>query len=410
MRPSHSFIVLALSLLLRLVTGVPQATAPSALLATTEPAPGSSTGAPASCGGCYIVADVAGVVWYSGVFANNAATAVVAIGLGNGTRTTRTSIVENTAVFTFNPGLGGSAAFGPTPLAVTSIGYDSTTVIGGATLTSPTAYNIFSAYTLTSQQDVNGVCSTTSYTSTLPVAFTETLSSANGQVTLDLAGEQAFIQNIGFTQCAGGGENVGGTVLAQVANLTSTTTSYFSSVALGTMSTTLAPTTNPTSKLPLRTTTLSEVLTTLTATLSGSLTITSAPTSISVTAPAIVIGNTTITPSGNPLGLTLAPDNSTAFPAPSGTGASGTGVVVGGGGNYTVPFISNAPGWERSISIWGSALLVFLMAVGLILYGATSNGNEILHEHISYGTLDLNLHEVSRSPFSDLYPSIRIEL
>ncbi|KAL9599794.1 MAG: hypothetical protein Q9219_003580 [cf. Caloplaca sp. 3 TL-2023] len=373
MHPSHSFAVLLWSLLPWFVAAVPQAidrraaTAPSALLATVEPAleTPAPTGRP-DCGGCFIVADVAGVVWYSGVFVNTAATAVVSVGIGNGTRVTRTSIVQNRAQFTFDP-QAGSAAYGTAPLAVTNVGFDSTTVIGGATLTSPTAYNIFSAYTLTSQVFVNGDCQTTSYVSTLDNAYSETLSTANGQVTLDLAGEQSFISFIGFTQCQGGGANVGGTVLAQVSDLTVTTSMFYPTVTLAAMSTTLAPTTNPTSRLPLRTTTLTDILTTLTATLSGSSTITSAPILGSATAPDIVIGNTTITPSGNPVGLPVVPGNSTAFPAPTGPGASGTGVIAGGGGNSTTPFIGDAPIWRSGTSIWGTALLIFMMIVGWIL-------------------------------------------
>lgn len=106
---------------------------PPALLATVEPALDSSSAAAPTCGGCYIVAEVAGVVWYSGVFLNTAATAVVSVGVGNGTRATRTSIIQNEAEFTFNPE-AGPAAFGTSALAVTNVGYDSTTVINGATL------------------------------------------------------------------------------------------------------------------------------------------------------------------------------------------------------------------------------------------------------------------------------------
>ncbi|KAL8958767.1 MAG: hypothetical protein Q9193_004239 [Seirophora villosa] len=286
--------------------------------------------------------------------------------MGNGTngpRVTRTSIVQNEAEFTFNPQLEGTAAFG-NPSVVTNIGYESETVIAGATLTSPTAYNVFTAYTLTSQQFVNGACSTASYSRTLATAYTETLNGDDGEVTLDLAGQQAFINYIGFTRCQGAGENVGGTVLAQVQNVTTTTTMYFNSVGLAAMSTTLAPTTNPTaSSLPLRTTTLSEVFTTLTATLSGSSTITSVP--VSATAPRIVIANSTITPEGDPFGLPITLSfNSTAFPLPTGAGGNTSGVV--GGGNGTVPFLAGTASstWGSSLSLWGSALLIFVVAVG----------------------------------------------
>ncbi|KAL8735254.1 MAG: hypothetical protein Q9181_002886 [Wetmoreana brouardii] len=321
------------------------------------------------CGGCVIIADVAGIVWYSEVFINTAATAVVGVNTGNGSRVTRTSIIQNEGQFTFNPA-AGTAAYGTPPSAVTSVGFDSVTTIAGATLTSPTAYNIFTAYTLSSQSISGGICQTTTYTSKLDAAYTETLATAGGQVTLDLEGERGFISFLGFTSCSSGGENAQGTVLAQVQNLTVSTTMFYSSIALA-MSVTLAPTTNPssTSRLPLKTTTLTDVLTTLTATLSGSSTITPAPTSLSsASAPNIVIGNTTITPSGNPLGLSFITGNSTASPAPTGTGAGGTGVVTGGGGgNNTIPYTGDAPSWKNGVSLWGSTLLVSVMAVGWIL-------------------------------------------
>lgn len=79
------------------------------------------------------MANAAGVVWYSGIFLNTAATEVVSVGMGNGTRVTRTSIMRNEASFTFNP-QAGTAAYGTAPLATTSVGYDSVTVINGATL------------------------------------------------------------------------------------------------------------------------------------------------------------------------------------------------------------------------------------------------------------------------------------
>ncbi|KAL9020902.1 MAG: hypothetical protein Q9185_001865 [Variospora sp. 1 TL-2023] len=360
----HSFVVLALSLLLQLAAGVPQITAPPALLQTIVPAAESASLADPGCGGCILVADVAGIVWYSGVFLNTAATEVVSIGLGNntngnGVRVTRTSIVQNEDQFTFNPQLG-TAAYGSAPLVVTNVGYESETVIGGATLTSPTAYNLFTAFTLTSQLIENGVCVTSTYESTLASAFTETLSSADGQVTLDLVGEQAFISALGFTRCQSGGENIGGTVLAQVETLTDTTTMFYNTVALAPMATTLAPTTNPTSsRLPPRTTTLSEVFTTLTATLSGSSTITAVP--VSAEAPNIVIGNRTLTPPNDPFGLPITDSlDPTASAVPS--GGNTTDVA---GGNGTVPYVlGEASTWGSDTSLWGSALVILVMAIG----------------------------------------------
>ncbi|KAI4201730.1 MAG: hypothetical protein LQ350_003084 [Teloschistes chrysophthalmus] len=372
MRSLRSFLRLGSALLLSPVTGSPQA---PALLATVGDGQGAAATAVADCNGCQIIVDVAGVVWYSEVFLNTAATVVNSVNNGNGSRVTRTSTIINSGQFTFNPA-AGTAAFGATPLAVTNVAYGSVTTIGGVPLTSPTAYNVFTAYTLSSQFVANGVCSSTTYVSTLPQAFTETLPQGGGQVTLDAAGEQQFITGVlGFSTCSNGGANIAASVLAPVSNITATTTMFGSGVALAAMTTmTLAPTTNPTSSLPLRTTTLVDVLTTLTATLRGSSTITpSASFTGSANAPNIVIGNLTITPNGNPIGLPFIPANATAITVSTAPGASGTGIVVTGNftgnttGNTTVPFVGDAYSWRSGTSLWGSCLLVFLLAIGWIL-------------------------------------------
>ncbi|KAL8689227.1 MAG: hypothetical protein Q9218_005051 [Villophora microphyllina] len=387
MRSPHSFVLLCSNLLLSGVAGRPQVSLPPALLETQGPAEAATTAAAEDCRGCAIVADVAGIVWYSEVFQNTAATAVVSVNNGNGTRVTRTSIIVNNAQFTFNP-RAGSAAYGATPAV--NVAYGSVTTVAGVPLTSPTAINVFSAYTLSSQFIANGVCSSTIISSTLPQAYTETLPQGGGQVTLDAQGEHGFIQFLGFSTCSNGGENIVASVLAPVQNVTTTTTMTGSGVALAAMSSmTLAPTTNPTSTLPLRTTTLTDVLTTLTATLQGSSTITPAPSFTgTANAPNIVIGNTTITPNGNPIGLPFIAANFTANPAPTGSEVSGSSVVPGGvvvagnitgsftgnfsgTGNFTsnttVPFIGDAHSWRSGISLWGSGLLVFVTAVGWVL-------------------------------------------
>ncbi|KAL8764781.1 MAG: hypothetical protein Q9203_006975 [Teloschistes exilis] len=373
MRLLHSFLLLVCALLLSPVTGNPQVTSAPALLATVGDGQGTAATAVAGCNGCQIIVDVAGVVWYSEVFLNTVGTVVASVNNGNGSRVTRTSTIINAGHFTFNPA-AGTAAYGATPLAVTNAAYSSVTTIGGVPLTSPTAYNVFSAYTLSSQFIANGVCSSTVYTSTLPQAFTETLPQGGGQVTLDAAGQQQFITGfLGFSTCSTGGANIAASVLAPVSNITATTTMFGSGVALAAMTTmTLAPTTNPTptSSLPLRTTTLVDVLTTLTATLRGSSTITpSARFTGSANAPNIVIGNLTITPNGNPINLPFIPGNATAITI-STPGASGTGAVVTGnftGGNTTIPFVGDAYSWRSGTSLWGSCLLVFLLAIGWIL-------------------------------------------
>ena len=131
---------------------------------------------------------------------------------------------------------------------------------------SPTAYNVFtgtayehrfeessladkpSAYSITSEYLSNGVCITTSG-SAMPVspAYSEILSSANGQVTLDVNGQQSFIDHLGFTTCSGGGENVVAQALVQVTNTTTTTTRSFTNMPLAAVvaSLTIAPVSPP---------------------------------------------------------------------------------------------------------------------------------------------------------------------
>ena len=180
----------------------------------------SSSGAPVSCGGCYVVADVAGLVWYSEVFVNTAATAMVSVGAGsNGTQATRTSIVQNEGDFTFGPGLA------PTGAALNQINYESSLTISGAVLQSPTAYNVFTAYSVTSATLSDGVCVTNSGPPiALTSAYTEVLSAANGKVVLDQNGEQQFIDFLGFKSCSAGGESIVPTALVQVTNVTATST------------------------------------------------------------------------------------------------------------------------------------------------------------------------------------------
>ena len=87
----------------------------------------ASAGAP-SCGGCYVVADVAGLVWYSEIFIHTAATQVVSVGVGNGTSATRTSIQSDEGAFTYN--LASGAAGG----ALTQLNFQPEATVGGAIL------------------------------------------------------------------------------------------------------------------------------------------------------------------------------------------------------------------------------------------------------------------------------------
>lgn len=77
------------------------------------------------------MADVAGLVWYSEIFLNTGATAVVNVGVGNGTRATSTSLIRNQVQFTFDPSM--ATAMGSL-LALTEIHYDSSLTVAGAVL------------------------------------------------------------------------------------------------------------------------------------------------------------------------------------------------------------------------------------------------------------------------------------
>ena len=68
-------------------------------------------------------------VWYSEVFVNTAATAMVSVGVGNGTRATRTSVIQNEGSFTYNAGAPGAGV-----AALTQVNFDSTVNVAGAEL------------------------------------------------------------------------------------------------------------------------------------------------------------------------------------------------------------------------------------------------------------------------------------
>lgn len=193
-----------------------------------------------SCGGCYVVADVAAIVWYSQAFINTVGTAVENVYLGNGTRTTRTSIIENESPFTYDPASISSA--GMQDLALTPVDYEESATVSGAVLTSPTAYNVFSAFSITSSHIVNGVCVTASG-SAVPVipAYSEVLPSASGRVELDSAGQRAFIDHIGFSTCSIGGARAVAGALVPVANVTQSLTQTFTGAYSAAATLSLAP-------------------------------------------------------------------------------------------------------------------------------------------------------------------------
>ena len=90
---------------------------------------GGPTGAPQACGGCYVVADVAGVVFGTETLSATA-TVTQSVGVGlNGSRIT-TLLTENIGQFSFNTG----GLLGPTQVSGATGGSNSTYILSGATL------------------------------------------------------------------------------------------------------------------------------------------------------------------------------------------------------------------------------------------------------------------------------------
>lgn len=84
----------------------------------------SSAATEPSCGGCYLVADVVGLVWYDEILRPVVGTQVVSVAVGNGSQVTRTIFSSAEVQFTYTPGAratGGSAF----------INFDSTYEIAG---------------------------------------------------------------------------------------------------------------------------------------------------------------------------------------------------------------------------------------------------------------------------------------
>ena len=99
----------------------------------SAPALTQSTGAGQQCSGCYIVADVAGVVFGNEVINQTVSTAVVSVVVGLNGTTTTTSFIAGETQFTFNP--TGIVGTGPAGLGSTAFDFGSTIItVSGATL------------------------------------------------------------------------------------------------------------------------------------------------------------------------------------------------------------------------------------------------------------------------------------
>ena len=92
---------------------------------------------------------------------------------------------------------------------------------------SPTAYNVFKAFTIRSEYESEGSCVTvTNPPVTLPTAYSEPIPEASGRVYLNEEGQQSFLEYLDLTSCSGGGERVTPIVVAQVQNSTAEITQY----------------------------------------------------------------------------------------------------------------------------------------------------------------------------------------
>ena len=295
---------------------------------------------------------------------------MVSVGAANnGTRATRTSIVQNEGDFTFGPGLA------PTGAALNQINYDSSITISGAVLQSPTAYNVFTAYSVTSATLSDGICVTNSGPPiSLSSAYTEALSSASGRVFLDQNGEEQFISFLGFTSCSGGGESIVPTALVQVTNVTATSTSTnkggpnIASTESLSLSVALVCASDSFCVLLILTdhpsVQESALATSATSTTSATPGATSSILLPSASAPLIVVGNKTVTPTAHPI----------ALPTVNGTvlSTASTGFASPTNGNLSIPsspipFVSEASRWKGNGGLV-TAWLVGMCGLGLGVY------------------------------------------
>lgn len=109
--------------------------------------------------------------------------------------------------------------------------------------TSPTAYNVFTAYAINRQTLVEGNCMTlTGATTTLVTPYLETITSPEGIVTLDAAGEQKFVTDVlQITTCSGQDVNIVPSAFVPVTSITATVTQNHQTVSRAFASLTIAP-------------------------------------------------------------------------------------------------------------------------------------------------------------------------
>jgi len=196
--------------------------------------PGGSSN---SCDGCYVVADIAGIVFGNEVLTvthtNLVATAIITAGtvsratvvmtktvFSTETQTQAVSQAKQVGQFTFDGNGqvqgGPGTVFNPLTSEIT---------ISGRVLTSPTAYELFTAYSVTrSSLGADGSCTTSSGSKQLvPSPFVYTVPEHPGDSDFDNA-ESSFINFIGSPSCSAGGGQLQTTVQSMFTATTVTTT------------------------------------------------------------------------------------------------------------------------------------------------------------------------------------------
>lgn len=206
----------------QLIAGLPQDSGlVSALSAIIGP---SGEGPTTPCGGCYVVADVAGVVFGNRVINQTVGVEIVSIATGrNGSQSTFTSFVQNITPFTFGPtGLLGTAS----PVVPLTLAFESTVITySGLTLTSPTAYNVFTAFSVTSTILTNGACVVVSGLPQTISPLSVPVPTGTAPANFAFSALQSFISQVGLPTCSPGGQNPEPPqTVIPIANITVTTT------------------------------------------------------------------------------------------------------------------------------------------------------------------------------------------
>ncbi|MCJ1282519.1 hypothetical protein MMC26_001842 [Xylographa opegraphella] len=341
-----------------------------------------------TCGGCYVVADVAGIEFGTETITQTRQ-GTVSIGLNY--TTVISSTVGNTQ-FTVAP----TGILGPGTL----FNYGTAFVYSSVTLTSPTAYDVFTAYSITSTILTNGACSVFFGTS-IPLTSAFNYPRPLGSGSYDEAAEQAFIDYIfnGLPTCLPGGINSVQSTVTPVVIQTSFSTitralptpQPITAVTTATPSLTTTSTSATTSSNPTSTSSLSSSLVSSIPSLMSTLSSSSSISSLTSTSPIFLtpfppvsLPTTTSSPISSQATTTLTSTISlvAVIPVPSNTTtltstiSVGTVIIVGNStllptGNYPnytiIPVTAQAANWRTDTTLsWRSWVTGFLSTLAVL--------------------------------------------